>query len=337
VNALERLSGRLKGESVDRPLHFNIFMTFAAHHIRQPLSRYYLDHQVLVDANMAMVEDFGADIVQAISDPYREASGFGAEIEFPHDGLPLCKVPLLAQPEGLRDLSQPDPTASPRMLDRLQAIRAMRDRVGDDIPVMGWVEGAMAEAADLRGDSNLLLDLYDRPDWVTELLEICTEVAITFAQAQVEAGAHIVGMGDAIASQVSPAMYRQFALPYEKRIFQAVHDMGALARLHICGNTSKIVGDMVESSADIIDLDWMVDWQSASEDYGDRVTFFGNFDPVAVVLHGSPDAVYEATLDCLRIGGNRSISGAGCEIPDRTPHENLRAHVRALRDWREET
>jgi uroporphyrinogen decarboxylase len=327
------LAARLAGEPVDRPPHFNIFMTFAAHHIGQPLSRYYLDHRVLVDANMAMVEDFDADIVQAISDPYREATGFGAQVEFPHDGLPLCKKPLLVDPDDLETLSKPDPSTSPRMLDRLQAVRLLREKVGDDIPVMGWVEGALAEAADLRGDSNVLLDLYDRPEWLVELLEACTDVAIAFAQAQVEAGAHIIGMGDAIASQISPAMYRRYALPYEQRIFRAVHDMGALARLHICGNTSKILGPMVESGADIVDLDWMVDWQTAAEQFGDRVTFFGNFDPVSVMLQGTPEEVSEATLSCLRIGGDRSISGAGCEIPDATPHGNLRAHTDALRNY----
>jgi len=333
VNSFQRLMGRLQGQPVDRPPHFNIFMTFAAHHIGQPLSSYYLDYRVLAEANMAMVEDFDADLVQAISDPYREASGFGAQIEFPPDGLPLCKRPLLVDPQDLKKLPRPDPATSARMSDRLEGIRLMRETVGDDIPVMGWVEGAMAESADLRGDSNVLLDLYDRPEWLRELLEICTEVAIDFARAQVEAGAQIIGLGDAIASQISPAMYREYALPYERRIFQAVHEMGALARLHICGNTSKIVGDMVDSGADIVDLDWMVDWQAAAEQYGDSVTFFGNFDPVAVMLQATPDDVYRATTDCLKIGGSRSISGAGCEIPAATPSDNLHAHLRALRDW----
>jgi uroporphyrinogen-III decarboxylase len=53
-------------------------------------------------------------------------------------------------------------------------------------------------------------------------------VEIAFARAQVEAGADIIGLGDAVASQISPAMYRRFALPYEQRIFQAVHQMGGL-------------------------------------------------------------------------------------------------------------
>ena len=332
MNSHQRMRNRLDGKPLDRPPNWNIFMTFAAHHIGQPLSSYYMDHRVLVDANLAMVDDFGIDIVQAISDPYREAVDFGAAVEFPHDNLPLCKKPLLADPADLKKLRKPDPTASPRMLDRLNAVRLMREKVGADVPVMGWVEGALAEAADLRGDANLLLDVYDRPGWLLELLETCAEVAVAFARAQVEAGARIIGLGDAIASQISPKMYCQYALPYEQRIFDAVHDMGALARLHICGNVTKILPHAVQSGADVIDLDWMVDMQAAARAFGDRVSFCGNFDPVAVMLQGTPDQVYQSTIDCLR-AGTRTISAAGCEIPDGTPHENLHAQSRALRDY----
>jgi MtaA/CmuA family methyltransferase len=333
MNSHDRLLKRLKGEPVDRPPNFNIYMTFAAHHIGQPLSRYYLDHRVLVEANLAMLEEFEVDLVQAISDPFREACGFGAEIEFPNDGLPVSKVPLLVEPGDLKKLLKPDPSTSERMLDRINGVHLLRQRVGEDVPVMGWVEGALAEAGDLRGNSAILLDVYDRPEWLLELLETCTEVAIEFARVQVQAGATIIGLGDAIASQISPAMYRRFALPYEKRIFSAVHDLGAVARLHICGNVTRLLPAMLESGADIIDLDWMVDMSAASQQFGNRNSFCGNFDPVAVMLQGTPQDVYQATLRCLQVQGPRGISAAGCEIPDGTPTANLLAQVQAIKDF----
>lgn len=57
-----------------------------------------------------------------------------------------------------------------------------------------------------------------------------------------------------------------------------------------------------------------------------------NFDPVAVLLQGMPEQAYEATRYCLQNGGARLFSGAECEIPDGTPHENLLAQTRALQD-----
>ena len=127
MNAYERFTHRLAREPVDRPPNFDIFMTFAARYIGQPLSRYYLDYRVLVDANLAMAEVFNIDLVQAISDPYREAHDFGAAIEFPYDGLPLCHRPLLADPGDLHKLVKPDPATGKRMSDRLEAIRLFRE------------------------------------------------------------------------------------------------------------------------------------------------------------------------------------------------------------------
>lgn len=58
----------------------------------------------------------------------------------------------------------------------------------------------------------------------------------------------------------------------------------------------------------------------------------GNFDPVAVMLRGTPEEVYEATRYCLQNGGGRVFGSTGCEIPDGTLHENLLAQARALKE-----
>ena len=334
MNSKERVMRRLSGEAVDRPPNFNIMMTFAVHYIGEKLSNYYLDHRVLVRANLAVLEDFALDIVQAISDPYREAADFGLQVRFPEDGLPLRCIPLLQGTVDPAKLRLPSPTSGARMSDRLEGVRSLKEKVSGQVPVLGWVEGALAEANVLRGDVALMTDLYDRPGWVEELLGRCVELEIEFARRQIEAGADIIGLGDAIASQISAPMYRKFALPYEQAIFAAVHEMGALARLHICGDTTHLLPLMAESGADIIDLDWMVNMSEAHRIFGAAgPALCGNFDPVVIMLRGSPTQVETAVRSCLATGGPRCISAAGCEIPDASPPENLRAQCRALEQW----
>jgi len=331
MTSYERYQNRLKGEAVDRPPNFDIMMQFAAHWINKPLRQYYLDAKVLVEANMAMVEDFELDIVQAISDPYREAHDLGLKVEFPHDALPLSNIPLIKEPADLSKLKYIDPGQGRRMSDRLEAIRLFKESVGGRVPIMGWVEGALAEAADLRGVGPLMMDLFERPEWVSELLEFCCEQNIEFARAQIQAGADIIGLGDAVASQVSPEWYRQYALPYEQRIFAAVKQSGGCPRLHICGDTTLILEGMAESGADIIDLDWMVDYRRAAELYGTTgPAVCGNFDPVKIMLQGTPEEVKIAVTYCLEVGGEKNFSCAGCEIPDGTPPENLKAQSEVL-------
>jgi MtaA/CmuA family methyltransferase len=332
MNSYERVTRRLRGEPVDRPPNFNIMMSFAAHHVGRPLRQYYLDFRVLCEANLAVHRDFGLDIMNTMSDAYRETADWGAAIEFPDDGLPKSKVPLLRELADIRTLQPPNPATGRRMSDRVSAVRYYREQVGGEVPIMGWVEGALAETADLRGVSTLMTDLVDSPEQVEEVLERCTENAIEFARIQIDAGADIIGLGDAVASQISPRMYQRFGLPYEQRIFGAVRAMGALTRLHICGNISKILPHVAKSGADIVDVDWMVDFAAARE-ICSGASVCGNFDPVAIMLQSTPDTVRQAVTHALDLGGPRGFSMAGCEIPEGTPHANLLAHAQALQEY----
>jgi MtaA/CmuA family methyltransferase len=332
MNGRERVRRRLAGEAVDRAPNFDIFMVRAAHHVGRPLSQYYLDHRALVEANLAVLEAFDLDLVQAISDPYREAADMGLDVEFPEDGLPLRRRVLLESPEDLAKLRPVEPTAGRRMSDRLEGVRRMSEAVGRDVVVMGWVEGPLALACDLRGDTNLMLDLHDRPEWVVELLDLLVEQQIAFARAQVAAGADMIGLGDAVASLISPSQFRRFALPYERRIFAAVKEAGAIPRLHICGDTGHLVADLARSGAEIVDLDWMVDLARAAATFGDGPAPCGNFDPVEIMLRGTPEKVAEATRSCAAAGGPRHFSAAGCEIPEGTSDANLQAHAATLKE-----
>ena len=90
----------------------------------------------------------------------------------------------------------------------------MHDRYRNDVPVMGWVEGALAEAADLRGVSATMMDLYDYPEYLDDLLEMCVEVEISFARAEIEAGADIIGLGEHPKRSTQPhAVVRHWATP----------------------------------------------------------------------------------------------------------------------------
>ena len=332
MNSYERVMNRLHGKPVDRVPNFDIIMGFGAHYVGATLSQYLLDHRYMVKSNLAMVSDFDIDILQTLTDPFRESVDFGLEVEFPDDWLPKRIRPLLTPGEDIKKVPQIKPENGRRMNDRIEAVRMLHEQANKVVPVMGWVEGAMAEANDLLSDTVMMTTLYDEPEWLTALLERITEVEIAFARIQIDAGADIIGLGDAIASIVSPAMYRRFALPYEKRIFEVVHEKGALGRLHICGNTTKILPDMLESGADFIDVDWMVPYNKAAEIFGDKAGLVGNFDPVAIMNRGTTQVVEEAVLHCLKDGGPKSFSAAGCEIPDGTPQENILTHSRVLRE-----
>ena len=318
----------LDGAPVDHLPAMPITMMFAARLAGIPYREYCTDFRLLARGQVAVAERFGFDHVSAISDPAREAVDLGAPVTWFPDQPPALDDTraLLADPARLASLAAADPLGGGRMTDRVRGIELLRE-LAPHLLVEGWVEGPCAEGADLRGISTLMTDFGDDPAFVEDLFDFTTRQAIEFARAQVNAGADIVGVGDAAASLVGPRIYREAVLPYERRLTDAIHAMGAKVRLHICGNTRRSVADIATLGADIVDLDSMVPFGQARLDAGPDQVLLGNLNPVSELLSSSPGAVAARVAACHREAGSRFIVGAGCEVPAATPHENLDAMV----------
>jgi MtaA/CmuA family methyltransferase len=325
MTAKERIYAILNGDSYDRPAVTPILMAWAANFIGRTYQDYYLDGDVLVDAQFAVIRAFNLDQVSAISDPWREASAYGMKFDYPPDGVGRPKEALFKTREDISKLKRIRIERAKRPKQRIESVRKMAARVGPTHSVLGWVEGPLAEYADLRGMENAMLDLIDRPDIFVKAGEIIIQNAIAFAVAQVKAGADMVGIGDSAASLISPEMYAELVLPLEQKLIAAIHEAGATAKLHVCGNISNIVHHMARSGTDIIDVDWMVSLAKARELTGPNVTLCGNFNPAGVLLKGSPREVADAARECLKAVPDRFILMPGCEVPPATPEENLRA------------
>jgi len=321
----ERVNFRLANQPVDRIPNLCILMTFAARRIGCTYDQYVQDYRLLVEGNLRCCDEFEIDMLSAISDPMRETHDLGARVVFPFDDVPYASEAFIKTSTDLLKLQLVQPESGKRMSDRLSAIRLFKEKAGNTYPILGWVEGAFAEACDLHGITETMQDLVDQPEFLQELLEICTEQANLFAKAQIEAGADFIGIGDAAASLIGPRSYLKFVLPYEQRIIQAIHAQGSKARLHICGNVTSLLKLLPETGADIIDFDYPVEFSSAVAALSPSIAANGNFEPSRILLQGSEEDVKQAVRQCTSVSKDNTFISAGCEVPRDTPMENLYA------------
>jgi len=326
----ERIYAILKGASYDRPAVTPIFMAWAANFIGHTYRDYYLDGDVLVQAQLAVTKAFNLDQTSAISDPWREASAYGMEFEYPADGVGRPKELFIKTHDDISQLRPFNIENAERTKQRIESVRKMAAEVGQTHSVLGWVEGPLAEYGDLRGLENTMLDLIDKPEVFCKAGEIIVQNAITFAVAQIKAGADMIGIGDSAASLIAPDMYAELVLPLEQKLIAAIHEAGAAVKLHVCGNIKNIVRHMAKSGTDILDVDWMVPLEQArelvtKERGGSQITLCGNFNPAGVLFEGSPRDVADAARQCIKTGGERFILMPGCEVPPATPEQNIRA------------
>jgi len=338
MTSRERVLAHLEGRPVDRLPLMPITMMFACQQIGARYRDYCTDYRVLVEGQMRTAEKFGFDYVNTMSDPAREAVDCGAAVEY-FDNQPVALIEdraLLADKTKLASLKVPDPLGGGRMHNGIKALALFKEQLGRDKIIEGWIEGPMAEGADLRGINTIMLDFFDDPGFVRDLFAFVIELELRFAREQINAGAEVIGIGDAAASLIGPQFYEEFVWPYEKKLVDGVHALGAKTRLHICGNTRPILQGMGKLGCAIVDLDYPAPMSEGRQRMGPDQVLLGNINPVSVLRNGDPEAVTAAVAACHQQTGPRFVVGAGCEVPRDTPEANLRAMCEYARSHKPE-
>jgi len=325
MTGLERTLAFLKGESVDHPPFHPIIMRWAAKYAGIKYRDFCLDPYSKCKAMLLCAEDFNIDWVTVMSDPWAEASAFGILVEYPENDLPIDKGGRLPDAKSASLLKHFKTMESSRCINRLTEIKEFRKYSEKELFVVGWVEGPVAEYVDLRGASEASMDLLLEPEYVEKSMDIIIDCALDFISLQIKAGAHCIGIGDAFCSQIGPDLYRQFAFNRQKKLVEFIHSEGAIAKLHICGNTESILKDMIRTGADIVDVDHLV---PSMDDFAaildKHQVLSGKSDPVSVIQDSTAEIIKHSVNEDFKSAKKRCIVSAGCEITPGTSVENMK-------------
>ncbi len=336
MTSLERTRAAVVGEPYDRVPVQPMLITFAGRHAGIPFGECCRDGQKLAAAQLKTMRDFDLDILLTCSDPAREVIDMAGEesVRWYPDQPPAIDESnaALRDKSALGKLRKPEPDRRGRMFDRVQCIETLRREAGGGAVVVGWVEGALALSAELRGINTIMTDMVDDPAFVEEVMELSADVALAFADVQIAAGADSIGMSDAAASLMGPAYYRELLWPRQRRILDGIREQGAMTRLHMCGCTDDLLEDMAKLPVDIYELDFMTDLRLARETLGPERCICGNVSTIDVLMEGNADETYRSASHCHKICGQRHIVSPGCDAAPGTPTDNIDALVRYAKE-----
>ena len=259
---------------------------------------------------------------------------------YQQDSAPVAKVPAIKSLDEVDQLKLPDPYRDPLLSQLLKATRLVVEEIGDEAFIIGRADqGPFSLACEIRGMSEFLLDIAmnEQPDKIHQLLEFCRQACYLYAVAQIEQGAHGTSIGDSTSGPdvISPRYYRKFAYPYVKRLVEDLTAQNVVLAYHICGNSTPIIEDMVNSGAAILEIDQKADLRQAKAAAAGKATLLGPVDPSEVMAYGTPDQVREKSRAALEImsPGSGFILGPGCALPATTPDENIFAMVETAKKY----
>ncbi len=340
MNGYERIMAALNGEPTDKiPIMLHNFMV-AAEEIGITMSQFREDPKLIAKAFIHSVEKYQTDGILVDLDTVTLAGSLGVIVDFPEREPARVSSSILDSYDLLKSLKPVDVGNYTYIQNWLESVRILIDYFGNEVAVRGNCDQApFSLASMMRGMENWMIDFYSsEPENLHELLAYCTEATIQFIDLMAEAGTHIISNGDSPAGPdlISPDLYEEYALPYEKKVVEHVHRLGLPYTLHICGDTSLILDRMLLTGADSFELDYKTNLHTAFDVLHDKVTFVGNVDPSGVLALGTPELVREKTLELLKVFSktNRFILNSGCALPSFTPEENLKTFIKTARDYK---
>ncbi len=335
MNSLERCLAVIDHKIPDRvPVDLHNFLT-TIHYAGFPMGQALQDGEMLAEAQLRFWRDFGHDMLMVENGVIAEASACGCQVDYYDDGPPRVSGHVLA--DGLEKISTleiPDPFSTPPMCEVIKAVRILVKEVGKRVFVMGRADqgpGALAMA--LRGYERFIMDLAvnEQPELIHEVLDYCVKVQTRYAMALKEAGAHGTATGGLGLSLLSPRLYRQIEFPYERRFIQAVSSPDFPAALHICGDATLILADMVATGAPILELDYKTDMHKARQILHGKAVFLGPVNPELIWVSRNPQEIEDAAREAIATlaPGGDFILGPGCALGYDTLSDNIHALIEA--------
>jgi uroporphyrinogen decarboxylase len=189
----------------------------------------------------------------------------------------------------------------------------------------------------LRGMARLMLDFYDHPDFVRELLVAIADYNIAQVREALKYDIDAVYFGDDWGQQCGLQMgaktWREFILPQLRRMYGAVHEGGKYVMIHSCGDVDELFDDLISAGVncfnpfqpEVMDVDELL------PRYRGRLTFHGGLSTQKTLPYSTPDAVRRATCRLLELGENGGfIFAPAHDVEGDVPLENMLAAIETV-------
>jgi uroporphyrinogen decarboxylase len=302
---------------------------------------YYLDPELWFQSNLRIHEEF-PDIIFVPSwwteyGMAAEPSALGAKIKFWQDGTP-SECPALHRIEDLESLESYEVQHDSLMALTLHRIRMSRQRIRDrgHIQPIITARGPLCTAAFVRGTAELMMDLVEQPERARRLIELCTNLVIDWLKAQAEIlGDTVEGLFllDDIVGFIGRQHYQEFAHVYLKRIC-AAFPPDWVKIYHNDADVNVCLEHLPDCGFNVLNWGKQLDISEVKARVGGRMCLMGNVNPLEIGVRGTPQEMYQATLDVLnQSGGHGIILSLGGGVSPGMPRANILAMSQALAEF----
>ena len=278
----------------------------------------------MIDGLNKAIELYKPDGIPVSFDLQLEAEILGCRLKWAKENPPAVVSHPLSEGTLLSSLKLPKAHEGriPLVLETTRSLRSSHP----EIALYGLITGPFTLALHLLG-TDVFMKLFDDSDYVMEVMDFCTNVAIRYSEMLIDAGCDVIAVVDPMTSQIDPLSFETFVTPFATRIFDFVREKQKLSSFFVCGHAQQNIEAMCDCHPDNISIDENIPLEFVKEiALAKRISFGGNLKLTVVLLMGDVTDSKQDALACMDSGGNLGfILAPGCDLPMQTPVENIQA------------
>jgi [methyl-Co(III) methanol-specific corrinoid protein]:coenzyme M methyltransferase len=337
LNSRERVLKLLRGEKTGYIPIFSGMGNITVHGLEKygwKFPEIHTDARKMANMAASSFQLFGFPCAVVPFDMGVEAEALGSKVNYYAHATDILYPTISEHPaEKVEDLNLQVPSdlaKAGRIPVVIEAIRILKQEVGDQVAVGSWVLGPYTLAGQLLDLSQLAKAAFKKKDLVSKLLDQLADVLIRIIKIYREAGADYITVREMGAGPdiLSPRMFESLVRPPLKKIFDNIESPKIL---HICGDTNAIVDQMILCGADAISVEKKNNVAETRKKLGPDVMIFGELDAYGVLSMGKPDDVDKAVKEAIDRGVN--AVWPGCDMWPMVPKENMEALMTAARRY----
>ena len=340
----DRVVAAYKRSFADRVPVYPIVASFAGTLDGLSIEEYCTDPARAITAMMNYFERYEPDVMLAYNDLAKEAEAFGCRVKYSDYVVPSIDQHVLHEDKALlAKLVMPDPYKTGRLPGFLEQCEALV-KAKPPTAIGAVAVGPWTIAMLLRNPETMLLDTFEDPRFIHDVMGVATDFCKIWGDAIVKTG---IGLSfsepTASISLISPDNYREFVAPYHKQLVDYFKAKKVGVTAHICGTTYPIYEDLIDCGFSTISFD--LDQQGDPTLYVDQLTRFVEVAKGRAVAIGNVDAtkfektsreaMYADVKRCVDAAARQSafILSTSCEIPPKSDPEIVKWFMDAAHDY----
>ncbi len=261
----------------------------------------------------------GFDAIMPLFSVWHESAALGCEVDWGDQSRMPTGKPCCSSLEAGLGIPH-DLLLRPSCRVPLEAIRELKRRHGGQAAILGKVFGPWTLGYHVYGVEPFLMATLLAPDAVKRAMRKLIEVTVSFANAQIDAGADALALADHCTRDLcSPAAYRDFLQELHHELHERI-DCPIV--LHICGNTADRLAYIRETGLECFHFDSKVAAAQARALAGEKLSLMGGTSNFTVVRGGTAASIAQDVQEKLAAGID--IIGPECAVPLDAPWINLR-------------